>query len=72
MVLYADGCQTQKSDVVVKMTGEDRDFDCEPLPTVTLRGVIAHFDTFCDKDVRVKFDYLATWACDSSVWRIAW
>ncbi len=40
-VFYADGCQTQKFDVVVKMTAEDRDFDCEPLPTVTLRGVIA-------------------------------
>ena len=63
MVLYADGCQTQKFVVLMKTTTEDRNFDCEPLPTVTLQGVIANFNSFHNKDVRIEFDYLASWVC---------
>lgn len=63
MVFYADGCRTQKFVVSLRSTTESRNFDCEPLPTVTLRGVIANFNSYHDKDVRVEFDYLASWVC---------
>jgi hypothetical protein len=61
VVLYADGCQTQKFVVSLKATTEDR--NCEPLPTVTLQGVIANFDAFRHEDVRVEVHYLASWVC---------
>ena len=63
LVLYADGCQTQKLMIEVKNNSEDRDFDCEPLPTVILRGVVTQFDAFRGRDVQIEFDYMASWAC---------
>ena len=63
IVLYADGCRTQKFVVTLKTTTEERNFDCEPMPTVTLRGVITYFRSSRNKDVRLEFDYLASWVC---------
>ena len=63
LVLYADGCQTQKLIIVVKNTSEDRDVDCEPLPTVTLRGVVTQFDAFRGRGIQIEFNYMAAWAC---------
>jgi hypothetical protein len=63
MVLYADGCQTQKFVVLLETTTEGRNFDCEPLPTVTLVGIIANYNSSLNKDVRVEFNYLASWVC---------
>ena len=63
IVLYADGCRTQKFVVLPKTPTEERNFDCEPLATVTLRGVIANFRSSHNKDVWLEFDYLASWVC---------
>lgn len=64
IVLYANGCRTQKFYLLVKKSTEDLVFDCEPLSSATLRGMVAHFDAFHDKDVRIEFDYMASWACE--------
>lgn len=63
LVLYANGCQTQKLIITVKSISEDLDFDCEPLPTVTLRGVVTQFNAFGGRDVQIEFNYMASWAC---------
>jgi hypothetical protein len=48
---------------LLKTTTEDCNFDCEPLPTVTPRGVIANFSSSHNKDARLEFDYSASWVC---------
>lgn len=63
VVLYADGCQTQKFVVSPKATSEVRSFDCEPLATVALQGVIADFSSLHANDIRVEFRYSASWVC---------
>jgi hypothetical protein len=64
IILYAEGCQTQKLDVIVPKSVEEREFVCEPLPTLAFRGAVSQFTRFEGKDVQIEFDYLASWACE--------
>ena len=64
IILYAEGCQTEKLVVFVRKSIEEREFVCEPLPTIAFRGEVSQFTSFHAKDVQIEFDYLASWACE--------
>ena len=51
-----------EADHCPENTSEDRDFDCEPLSTVTLRGVVTQFYAFRGRDIQIEFNYMAAWA----------
>ena len=64
IVVYANGCQTRRFFVTVKEVATSRDFECKPLPSVALDGVIVPFESFSSRDIQIDVTYMASWVVD--------
>ena len=64
IVIYANGCQTQRFFVTVKEVATSREFECKPLPSVALDGVVVPFEGFSGRDVQIEVTYMALWVAD--------
>lgn len=64
LFIWIPGCQIEKFDFkIVKDVNVVDTFNCKPLPTVRLTGLIADPQLLNKKPAEVHVDYLASWAC---------
>ncbi len=62
-LLYAQGCAIQTFDLSVSgSNNQEYSFVCQPLPTISIAGVLTRMDRFHGRDVKVQAKYVARWA----------